>query len=79
MIRTQIQLPDDLYRELKRLSEVKEWSLAETLRRAAELFLNTHPAGVVAPAEWKLPGARHCGPFLAAPDDWTELAHEEAS
>lgn len=45
MIKTQIQLPDDLYRRVKRLAESQEWSLAETLRRAAELLLAVRPAG----------------------------------
>jgi len=39
MIKTQIQLPEELHRDLKRLAEAKEWSLAETLRRGAELLL----------------------------------------
>ncbi|MFM8378842.1 MAG: ribbon-helix-helix protein, CopG family, partial [Planctomycetia bacterium] len=45
MIKTQIQIPDDLYRRVKRLAESQEWSLAETLRRAAELLLAVRPAG----------------------------------
>ena len=44
VIKTQIQIPDDLYRRVKRLAESQEWSLAETLRRAAELLLAVRPA-----------------------------------
>ncbi len=45
MIKTQIQIPDDLYRRVKRLAESQEWSLAETLRRAAELLLAVRSPG----------------------------------
>ena len=30
MIKTQIQLPDELYRRVKAFAEQREWSLAET-------------------------------------------------
>ena len=43
MIKTQIQFPDGLYKRLKRLAAEQEWSLAETLRRGAELLLATRP------------------------------------
>lgn len=55
MIKTQIQIPDDLYRRVKRLAESQEWSLAETLRRAAELLLAVRSAGANADrATWRL-------------------------
>jgi hypothetical protein len=44
MIRTQIQIPDKLYHELKALAEEKEWSLAEILRRGGEYVLSLYPA-----------------------------------
>lgn len=43
MVKTQIQFPDALYKRLKRLAAEQEWSLAETLRRGAELLLATRP------------------------------------
>jgi hypothetical protein len=55
MIKTQIQFPDDLYRRVKRLAESQEWSLAETLRRAAELLLAVRsPGSSVDRATWRL-------------------------
>ena len=36
MIRAQIQLPEELYREAKRLCEEREMSLAELARRGVE-------------------------------------------
>ena len=68
MVKTQIQLPNDLYRELKRLADAKEWSLAETLRRAAEQFLARHPASPVA-SEWKPPVSSKVG--------WRGLSHRQ--
>ena len=77
MIKTQIQLPETIYRDLKRLASARDWSLAETLRRAAEQFLTTHPAGAEACDTWQLPAAKHCGAFLAPCEKWTELSHED--
>jgi hypothetical protein len=47
MIRTQIQLPDDLYRRAKAVAKQREISLAEMTRRGLELFLDRlgHSAG----------------------------------
>ena len=69
MIKTQIQLPDELYRALKRLAEAKEWSLAETLRRAAEQFLARYPAPAAAKSGWKPPVSAKVG--------WRGLTHRE--
>ena len=61
MIKTQIQIPDDLYRRVKRLAESQEWSLAETLRRAAELLLAVRSPGAGdSRASWQaIPGVKH--------------------
>jgi len=69
MIKTQIQLPDALYRDLKRLAATKEWSLAETLRRAAEQFLARHPAPATRALPWQPPSSDAVG--------WRGLTHEE--
>jgi len=68
MIKTQIQLPDDLYRAAKALAERQEWSLAETVRRGLETILHRYPPEV--DAEWELPPGRPLGgdDFLACPD-----------
>jgi len=77
MIKTQIQLPDTLHRQLKNLASEREWSLAETLRRSAEMFLATQAAAGKRDGGWKIPAARHGGAFLSPESDWTELAHGE--
>ena len=69
MIKTQIQLPDDLYRDLKRLAKLKEWSLAETLRRGGEQILEMYPDQVIKSQEWALPAPQKVG--------WKNLSAEE--
>lgn len=73
MVKTQVQIPDQLYRRAKEIAAAKEWSFAEVVRRGLEHMATTHPRGS---DDWKLPPARRCGCFLAKPEDWTELARE---
>ncbi len=69
MVKTQIQLPDRLYRDLKRLAAAREWSLAETLRRAVEQFLARHRVVGPQTAPWKPPVSGLVG--------WRGLTHEQ--
>jgi len=55
MTRTQIQLPDELYRRAKTFAEQREISLAEVARRGIELFIARFPAEPGPGGEWKLP------------------------
>jgi hypothetical protein len=75
MIRTQIQLPDALYRDLKRLAAAKEWTLAETLRRASEHWLEIHSPDRIPVSTWKPPGPLSLGAFRSGPESWRELAN----
>ena len=43
MKKTQIQVPEELYREVREFAKQREWSLAETFRRGAELLLQVYP------------------------------------
>jgi hypothetical protein len=43
MIRTQIQLPDPLYREVRRIAQAQDWSIAEVIRRGAEAVVRSYP------------------------------------
>lgn len=46
MIKTQVQIPEKLYREAKLLAEEREWSFAEVMRRGLEYMTRTHmPVG----------------------------------
>jgi hypothetical protein len=76
MVKTQIQLPDELYRELKALAERKEWSLAEVLRRGAEYMLGVYPRILNAKPVWQPPEPLNLGGFKAPYTDWRELANE---
>jgi len=43
MIKTQVQLPDRLYRQAKAIAEEREWSLAEVIRRGIEHMTLLYP------------------------------------
>ncbi len=62
MTKTQIQVPEELFAEIKKFSARREWSLAETFRRGAELLLETHVSDA-APASqaWQPPTSRRGG------------------
>ena len=76
MIKTQVQLPDWLYRELKRVASEKEWSFAETVRRGAEYIVSVNPAGRPSAADWKMPAPVNLGLCTdpLANEDWREDA-----
>ena len=71
MIKTQIQMPERLYREAKRLAEEQEMSLAELVRRGLEYMVATHPARIQE-TPWQPPSPVHldvvADPF--ADPDW---------
>jgi hypothetical protein len=73
--RTQIQLPDDLYTQAKRLAERHEISLAELLRRGLEHMLRVYRADEPPRPEWRLPDALPLGEFLVPVEDWREHAN----
>ena len=82
MVKTQIQLPDALYHDLKRVAAAQEWSLAETLRRGAEWIVATHPGAALSPSSpWQLPEPINldliADPF--ADPDWREDANLSSS
>ena len=68
MTRTQIQLPDPLYRELKALADAHDWSLAEAVRRGAELLIASYPKRP--DPDWQRPEPLHLGEFKAPVEDW---------
>jgi hypothetical protein len=55
MVRTQIQLPDELYQRAKTFAAQRELSVAEITRRGLELFLDRFPSTEPAQSHWKLP------------------------
>lgn len=54
MIKTQVQLPDELYHQAKAIAEQREWSLAEVIRRGIEYMTILYPVGA-STTPWQLP------------------------
>jgi len=62
MPKTQIQVPEELLRQLRALGNRRGWSLAETIRRGAELLLQIYPSSEVsAGTAWTLPTSKRAG------------------
>lgn len=78
MKRTQVQLPEPLYQQVKQLAARLDWSITEVLRRGAEYMVRTHriPETSTPGEGWKLPTAMPLGAFRAPHDEWRELANE---
>ncbi len=78
MVKTQIQLPERLYREAKRVAREREMSLAEVVRRAVEYAVSVRPASPQSKTtgEWMLPTPSGMGEFLAPLEDWRMIANE---
>lgn len=53
MIKTQVQIPDELYRAAKRVARERELSLAEVMRRGLEYIVGVYPA--LDDEDWELP------------------------
>jgi hypothetical protein len=76
MVKTQVQLPDQLYREAKRLAAEHEMSFAEVVRRGLEQFVRHYPEGRRSVADWQPPKPHDLGEPLVPEDEWTVLGHE---
>ncbi|GAB4182915.1 MAG: hypothetical protein Fur0032_23960 [Terrimicrobiaceae bacterium] len=56
MFRTQIQLPDALYRDVRRIAEQQEWSVTEVIRRGAETMTRLYPPEKLSVGDgWRFP------------------------
>ena len=76
MVKTQVQIPDGLYREAKRIAEENEMSFAEVVRRGLESIVRHHPPGRSLAADWRPPEPLDLGEPLVPEDAWTGLCHE---
>lgn len=76
MVKTQVQFPDHLYREAKRVAAEYEMSFAEVVRRGLEQVIKSHPPGRMAPENWRLPNARSMGEALLPESDW-DMVHRD--
>ena len=55
MIKTQVQIPDDLYRKAKAISKSRELSFAEVVRRGLEYVTSIYPDSDHQGRKWSLP------------------------
>jgi len=76
MIKTQVQIPDELYREAKRVASEREISLAEVMRRGLEYIVRAYPPLQKDPGGWSPPAPRKLGGFRAPVSQWRELAND---
>ncbi len=67
MLRTQIQLPEPLFIQARRIAAQRDWSLAEFVRRGLEAYIQTCPEAVDAATPWTLPVLRGSGGHLIDP------------
>ena len=77
MIRTQIQLSETLYAEVKRVAREREMSLAEVVRRGVEYITRAYPP-VERGEQWRLPAPSRLGAFAAQPEDWRMIVNDWA-
>jgi len=76
MVKTQVQIPDGLFLEAKRVAAENEMSFAEVVRRGLEEIILHHPPGRERAAEWVMPAAFDLGETLVPEEEWTTLCHE---
>lgn len=78
MIKTQVQIPNELFERAKRVAAEKEWSFAEIVRRGLEQMVLRYPMRTTeAPGSWRLPEAVDLGLTADPFDDpnWREEAN----
>jgi len=76
MVKTQVQIPDALYREAKRIAFENEMSFAEVVRRGLEEIIVHHPPGRQRAESWQPPQPFDLGETLAPEADWDALCHD---
>jgi|LauGreDrversion4_2_1035121.scaffolds.fasta_scaffold382966_3 hypothetical protein len=77
MVKTQIQIPDRLFKEAKQLAEESEMSFAQVVRLGLELVLKVRPLGRKPAKGWQVPQGKAMGLPLISEQQWTEAAHED--
>lgn len=77
MIKTQVQIPDELFDRAKRVAAAKEWSFAEIVRRGLEYMTRVNPPSRQPGKEWRLPEPAPMGLPLVPEDQWTALSHDD--
>jgi hypothetical protein len=73
MKRTQVQIPDTLFKAAKELAEQKEISLAELVRRGLEYVVAVTPGADRPARDWDLPQPH----ALGSAEDWDKTGWRE--
>ena len=66
MTRTQIQLPEPLFHQIKCIASARDWSVAELIRRGMEAYVKTIPETEINQG-WEMPVLRGSGGHLVDP------------
>lgn len=80
MTKTQVQIPDHLYDEAKRIARDYEMSLAEVFRRGLERMLPYYPPRNTVPTKdkgWQLPAPQRRGAANLDARQLRDLARED--
>ena len=75
MVKTQVQIPDELFERAKKVAAAREWSFAEIVRRGLEYMTEVNPPQRQSAKEWRLPEPLPMGQPLASEEEWTALSH----
>jgi hypothetical protein len=79
MTKTQIQVPEELFRDIKSFAKAREWSLAETFRRGAELLLEVYDGDPLPPATpWMPPVSTTVGWQGLSPEQLRDATFQDA-
>ncbi|MCB2263975.1 MAG: antitoxin [Candidatus Thiosymbion ectosymbiont of Robbea hypermnestra] len=76
MIKTQVQLPDDLYREAMRIARERESSLAQIMGLGLEYMVRMYPPLRPRQQAWTPPPPRSLGRFRVPEQDWRSFAND---
>ena len=76
MHRTQIQIPDPLYREVKRIAKLRDWSVSEVFRRAVEQLVREIPENKTF-GKWQPPTPRDLGTPKVPPERWRNVLADD--
>ncbi len=80
MTKTQIQVPERLFAQIKEFARQHEWSLAETFRRGAELLLETYSDDTPPVSQgWQPPTSHKVGWKGLSPEQLRDIAVEDAT
>lgn len=74
MIKTQVMLPDAVYRNVRRIAAEREIPVAELIRRGLDYMMRIYPPGKT--DGWSFPGPVKLGAAKVPVTEWRILANE---